>query len=183
MIHKKRLVELVKYKFKEIKYYINIIDCEDFSTDMEKDYPFNINGKIIFFDEVSFRKLLGNYIDIDNDTTDELVDTIYDINFLKDVLGTGGYDEERLIIATLNLMQDALLIWDLDWKSKYTEFMNMANYFTFNSSVDKFLEKYPTRILNLINELVIIDQLINDNSILISCNNDFVKLPFEPVFF
>jgi hypothetical protein len=182
MINRKKLIELVEYKFQDKKYYINIIDCEEYPTEIEKDYPFNINGKIIFFDEICFRKLLENYIDIDNDTTDEIVDVVYDIKYLKNILRVGGQDEERKIIETLNLMQDALVILDISWHSKYGEFINMANYFTFSSDVSDFIEKYDGDITDLIAEITQIDEFIINNSEMIDCLNKFVKLPFEPIF-
>ena len=182
MINRKKLIELVEYKFQDKKYYINIIDCEEYPTEIEKDYPFNINGKIIFFDEICFRKLLENYIDIDNDTTDEIVDVVYDIKYLKNILKVGGQDEERKIIETLNLMQDALVILDISWHSKYGEFINMANYFTFSSDVSDFIEKYDGDITDLIAEITKIDEFIVNNSEMIDCLNKFVKLPFEPIF-
>lgn len=78
-------------------------------------------------------------------------------------------------------MQDALVLLDSDWKRKYSNFITIANYFTFTLSIDEFIAEYKNIINNVVSELMEIDKIITQNSIVVEQGN-FIELPFIPKF-
>lgn len=176
-----QLIQLVKWQQSSQKsyYYINIIDGEEWPTALGKDFPWQQEQQLLYFEEAIFQQVLEPYLDWSEEGWQAVPDACYHWPYTWNKLQKGGRDESIMVLETLNLMQDILVLTCPNWKNRWPQFILAANHCTLSKDISALFQEEGVEQQQLLKEVEDINNWVQQHALLIQ---EPLPLPFEPFF-